>query len=403
MTQHSRSKPTYAYAAATAAFAGLMLSGCTRGPDSEVALNVGGTNAVVVDHYKEGRQHFFAGQYGLAVNEFHTSLLLEGGQADTYNALGATYDKLGRFDLAQRYYKRALAINPNSPEYLNNYGYSLFLQGKTQQAARFFSRARRQDANNPVIQANLRRALEAGKPAQKYLASAAEPYQPEAAEPPVGKVRLERTARNVYTVISKPRPEMEAKATVPDVDSRPAQAPVPAAGAAAKVETAAAKGDAAPAPILASWRLAVPQSTMPQPKMSPAKKSKSEPAIRLANVEKKSTPTRPESARPGIQGYSFVIANGTGRRHMAGRMRGFLLQKGLHWAGLRNADNYSYRRSVISAKQGYEQAAQKLKARLPGDVRMVTAPPAQTVDIQLILGADLLGFDARLIKEATRG
>jgi len=47
------------------------------------------------------------------------------------NALGVTYDKLGRFDLSDRYYRIALAADPQSQVVRSNMRYSAMLQGET--------------------------------------------------------------------------------------------------------------------------------------------------------------------------------------------------------------------------------------------------------------------------------
>lgn len=397
MTNYYRSNRTRNYITASVAIAGVILSGCTRGSESEIkpAMNTLGAAVLVTDHYKEGRTNFSAGRYGLAANEFQTSLLLEGGRADTYNALGATYDKLSRFDLAQRYYKRALNLNPASAKVLNNFGYSLFLQGKHLEAVRFFERARRHGGKNAVIQSNLQLALKGLKPtvARKQLAAVTVIRELPDQDAP-RKVWLEKTSRSVHTLISRPRPEVVVKARRMRVDPKLAgfAAPVADAKAIASRKPAAVAGPVVVSeygrPVLANWRVTKPEA---------------KPRIRLANVTRDAASTPSVSSNPAIGGYTFAIANGTGRRHMAARMRGFLRGNGWRVARLRNARRFSYKRSIVSARQGYEQVARRLAAVLPGNVRVTKAPASQPVAIRLILGADLLGFDARLIKGATRG
>ncbi len=46
------------------------------------------------------------------------------------NALGVTYDKLGRFDLSDRYYRTALLSDPGSGIVRSNMQYSAMLQGE---------------------------------------------------------------------------------------------------------------------------------------------------------------------------------------------------------------------------------------------------------------------------------
>jgi hypothetical protein len=52
-----------------------------------------------------------------------------GDDARLLNAFGVVYDKLGRFDLSERYYLRAQALDPKSPIVAQNLAYSQTLQG----------------------------------------------------------------------------------------------------------------------------------------------------------------------------------------------------------------------------------------------------------------------------------
>lgn len=72
-----------------------------------------------------------ARQYGQALE------LLQMARADAredprvLNALGVTYDKLGRFDLSDRYYRSALLADPGSSVVRSNMQYSALLQGQS--------------------------------------------------------------------------------------------------------------------------------------------------------------------------------------------------------------------------------------------------------------------------------
>src|SRR5258708_6372332 len=104
--------------------------------------------------YQKGKARFAAGQFGLAANEFQTALVLKPDSVEILNALGATYDRLARFDLADRYYKDALALDPKDPQTLNNLAYSLMLRGDPQHAIPLLSVAQ-SAAPDPMIAANL--------------------------------------------------------------------------------------------------------------------------------------------------------------------------------------------------------------------------------------------------------
>jgi hypothetical protein len=89
------------------------------------------------------------------------------------NGLAASYDRLGRFDLARRYYQQALEISPQSAQTLNNMGYSLVLEARqkkggatpslTSEARSYFKRASLSDGRHPSIAGNLA-MLEKSKP-----------------------------------------------------------------------------------------------------------------------------------------------------------------------------------------------------------------------------------------------
>ena len=76
----------------------------------------------------EGRMQFRNGNFALAVNAFRRATRRAPQSVDAYNGLAASYDRLGRFDLARRYYEEAMAISPADPRVIHNYALSLRLQ-----------------------------------------------------------------------------------------------------------------------------------------------------------------------------------------------------------------------------------------------------------------------------------
>jgi Flp pilus assembly protein TadD len=70
--------------------------------------------------------------------------------------LAASYDRLARFDLAERSYERAARLGGRSPEYLNNLGYHYLLRGDRKRARALFNEALALDPNNAVLQGNLK-------------------------------------------------------------------------------------------------------------------------------------------------------------------------------------------------------------------------------------------------------
>ena len=75
--------------------------------------------------------------------------------AEAWVGLAASYDRLRRFDLADRAYKQAIEIIGPSPELLNNQGYSYTLRGDYPHARKTLLEAQAKDPNSPYIKNNL--------------------------------------------------------------------------------------------------------------------------------------------------------------------------------------------------------------------------------------------------------
>jgi len=118
--------------------------------------------AVIPDPYDDlslGKRHFRDGNFGLAERYFRRAAEKAPGNADrdaeAWLGLAATYDRLRRFDLADRGYAQVLKILGPTPEVLNNVGYSYLLRGDYRRARIKLVAARDRDPNNPYILNNL--------------------------------------------------------------------------------------------------------------------------------------------------------------------------------------------------------------------------------------------------------
>lgn len=106
-----------------------------------------------------GKRHFRQGDFGLA--EVHFRRAVEKGLPDARDAaeawlgLAASYDRLRRFELADRAYAQALKIVGPAPEILNNQGYSYLMRGDYARARVKLNAAYAKDPANPHILANL--------------------------------------------------------------------------------------------------------------------------------------------------------------------------------------------------------------------------------------------------------
>ena len=75
--------------------------------------------------------------------------------AEAWVGLAASYDRLHRFDLADRAYAEAIRIIGPTAEILNDQGFSYMLRGDYARAHKKLQEAQAKDPSNPYVQANL--------------------------------------------------------------------------------------------------------------------------------------------------------------------------------------------------------------------------------------------------------
>jgi tetratricopeptide (TPR) repeat protein len=107
------------------------------------------------DDLSLGRMNFNQGNYGLAERYFRRAVEAGPREADAWLGLAASYDRLRRFDLADRAYKQLYGLVGRTPEILNNQGYSMMLRGDFAHARTILMEARAKDPNNPYIANNI--------------------------------------------------------------------------------------------------------------------------------------------------------------------------------------------------------------------------------------------------------
>lgn len=106
------------------------------------------------------RAHFVNGQYGLAAEYYRRSVEATPQNGAAWIGLAASYDEIGRYDLARHAYRVARRLAGNNPLLLNNLGYERLLRGDRRAALRLFHKARRLDPYDPTIANNLALAEE---------------------------------------------------------------------------------------------------------------------------------------------------------------------------------------------------------------------------------------------------
>lgn len=311
------------------------------------SLNNEKPRMVSTDSYAQGKYDLAAGQYGHAIEQFRNALRRDPYDVDVLNALGVTYDHLGRRDLARRYLERALALAPSSPVTLNNLGRSWMSDGNWQMAVTYLQRAPALDDADQRIASNLETASARAEAVRVQTAEMASRAAPE--------LWIERSTPSVQVLHT--RPELS----------------FPEHG-----ETAGSRQSAIDAsPALASLVRTLDNQVIADP---------------------------PSGEKAGAAQAALVVVNGTGRRGMAARFRSHLAGQGIFAGSLTNAGRYTYRATVIFYRRGRENEAEELAAALPLQVVMVRSDVAGP-DLRLRLGSDLLDFDARMLATSdwTRG
>lgn len=151
--------------AVIATFAALALAGCeTDGhsvPVEQAATTLTVQQPGEVKYFasdeplKLGIEHFNRGDYGLAERYFRDATEKAPRDVTAWVGLAASYDRLARFDLADRAYGMAIKQAGETTLILNNLGYSYMLRGNLVAARQKFLKAYEREPNNPMIINNL--------------------------------------------------------------------------------------------------------------------------------------------------------------------------------------------------------------------------------------------------------
>jgi Flp pilus assembly protein TadD len=102
-----------------------------------------------------GKKQYRANNFGLAEKYFRHAAEMHPRDAEAWLGLAASYDRLRRFDLADRAYGQAVGILGPTAEILNNQGYSYMLRGDYKHAREKLVAAQRKDPSSKFVQNNL--------------------------------------------------------------------------------------------------------------------------------------------------------------------------------------------------------------------------------------------------------
>jgi len=108
------------------------------------------------DELSLGKKYFRSNNYGIAEKHFRRAAESHPRDAEAWLGLAASYDRLRRFDLADRAYGQAVGILGPTAEILNNQGYSYMLRGDYKRAHAALVAAQRKDPTNKYVENNLR-------------------------------------------------------------------------------------------------------------------------------------------------------------------------------------------------------------------------------------------------------
>ena len=107
------------------------------------------------DDLQKGKRYFRANNFGLAEKSFRAAAEKHPNDAEVWVGLASSYDRLHRFDLADRAYAQAIRLIGPTPEILNDQGFSYMLRGDYVRARQKLLAAQARDPGNPYVHANL--------------------------------------------------------------------------------------------------------------------------------------------------------------------------------------------------------------------------------------------------------
>lgn len=356
----------------------LLASGCTADWSNERQVSYKWSQdppaqASSQDTYALGKKQFSLGLYGMALKNFRVALVRAPKSLDHLNAVAATYDQLGRFDLAERYYALALGVDPNSVQTLNNIGYS-FLMQKDYVSARYYlnQAAKLTHAENEfsgIVGANLV-SLDMAEGRTTAVATLQRPIQ------------AENVTVSVDSFKTGTQGEVHAIATQQDV------AKVAAAGTMPEQA-----GGIDGAGVLQDREIVLVPAALVSPKISAAPIARVESEPLVAKIEPVAK-TNEQVKRPLVATPQMLveISNGAGRTKLASRTRQFMQQEGVVVGRLTNAEHYNFQSSTIFYRRGYAEKAREIADLFPMPMNL-KAITEQRSDIRVLLGADSLDFD----------
>lgn len=141
----------------------LFMAGCGTldegGPTAELAGDISSDSsfgsAPEAHWLEKAKQNYRDGNYGLAERYFRQAVEERHNNAEAWLGLAASYDRLKRFDHAERAYDSLIKLAGYTPTVLNNLAYHQMLRGDLVSARRSLEAAYSADPGNPYIKNNM--------------------------------------------------------------------------------------------------------------------------------------------------------------------------------------------------------------------------------------------------------
>jgi Flp pilus assembly protein TadD len=124
-------------------------------PGTEASAEPGLLGGDPNDDLSLGKKYYRANNFGTAEKYFRRAVESHPHDAEAWLGLAACYDRLRRFELADRAYSQAIGIVGPTAEILNNQGYSYMLRGDYKRARAKLTDAQRKDPANKFVANNL--------------------------------------------------------------------------------------------------------------------------------------------------------------------------------------------------------------------------------------------------------
>nr|WP_202306184.1 tetratricopeptide repeat protein [Mesorhizobium sp. L-8-10] len=103
----------------------------------------------------EAKNQFRSENYGNAGALFYKATQLAPNDGEAWLGLAASCDRIRRFDLSDKAYRKAYPLVGATPAYYNNVGYSYLLRGNLKEARQNFLKAYELAPNDPTVANNL--------------------------------------------------------------------------------------------------------------------------------------------------------------------------------------------------------------------------------------------------------